>query len=148
MPEAKDLISLHSKRYDSRNTEPVLHGFVKDERQQNGIRDIFKNGYTAKNKGDSLLFENIYGSRISLQYKKTNALGAPIAVAIIDGNKEGAVRLDGNYPDGWGDWLYLDNIADGLDPLVPHTVEIYIDEEGTGEEFYFVSVIAAGQNGE
>lgn len=148
LPEAKDLISLHSKRYDSRNTEPILHGFVKDERQQNGIRDIFKNGYTAKNKGDSILFENIYGSRISLQYKKTNVLGAPIAIAIIDGNREGAVRLDGNYPDGWGDWLYLDNIADGLDPLVPHTVEICIDEEGTGGEFYFVSVIAAGQNEE
>ncbi len=148
LPEAKDLISLHSKRYDSRNTAPVLHGFVKDERQQNGIRDIFKHGYTAKNKGDSLLFENIYGSRISLQYKKTNALGAPVAAAIIDGDKDGLVRLDGNYPDGWGDWLYLDNIAEGLDPLVPHTVEICIIEEGTGGEFYFVSVIAAGQDAE
>lgn len=148
LPEAKDLISLHSKRYDSRNTDPVLHGFVKDERQQNGIRDIFKHGYTAKNKGDSLLFENIYGSRISLQYKKTNALGAPVAAAIIDGDKDGLVRLDGNYPDGWGDWLYLDNIAEGLDPLVPHTVEICIIEEGTGGEFYFVSVIAAGQDAE
>lgn len=146
LPEPEpDLISLHSARYNSRNANPVLHGFVKDEREQNGIRDIFKNGYTAKNKGDSILFENIYGSRISLQYRKTNALGAPVAVAVIDGDKANSVQLDGNYPDGWGDWLYLHNIAEGLDPLVPHTVEVYIDEEGTGGEFYLVSVIAAGQ---
>lgn len=143
-PQASEnLISRTSKRYDSRNTEPGLNGFVKDEAAQNGVADIFKNGYTAKNEGDSIVFENIYGSRISLQYRKTNKLGAPLAVAVIDGKEEAAVALDGNYPDGWGDWLYLHNIADGLDPNVPHTVEICITE-GAAKDFYLVSVIAAG----
>lgn len=139
----QELPSVTSKRYDSRNTQPVLNGFVKDEAGQNGITDIFKNGYTAKNTGDSIVFENIYGSRISLQYRKTNSLGAPLAVAVIDGKEESAVALDGNYPDGWGNWLYLHNIAEGLDPTVPHTVEIRITE-GAAKDFYLVSVIAAG----
>lgn len=147
-PEASEgLISVTSKRYDSRNAEPVLNGFVKDEAGQNGITDIFKNGYTAKNTGDSIVFENIYGSRISLQYRKTNSLGAPLAVAVIDGDEANAVALDGNYPNGWGNWLYLHNIADGLDASVPHTVEIRITE-GTEKDFYLVSVIAAGQEAE
>ncbi len=140
----QELLSVTSKRYDSRSAQPVLNGFVKDEAKQNGITDIFKNGYTAKNTGDTIVFENIYGSRISLQYRKTNSLGAPLAVAVIDGNEEGAVALDGNYPDGWGNWLYLHNIADGLDASVPHTVEIRITE-GTAKDFYLVSVIAAGK---
>ncbi|MDE7212091.1 MAG: SGNH/GDSL hydrolase family protein, partial [Lachnospiraceae bacterium] len=139
----QELLSVTSKRYDSRSAQSVLNGFVKDEAKQNGITDIFKNGYTAKNTGDSIVFENIYGSRISLQYRKTNSLGAPLAVAVIDGNEEGAVALDGNYPDGWGNWLYLHNIADGLDASVPHTIEIRITE-GTAKDFYLVSVIAAG----
>lgn len=138
------LISLTSKRYDSRNTAPVCNGFVKDEAKQSGITDTFKNGYTAKNAGDSIIFENVYGSRISLQYRKTNALGAPLAVAVIDGDEEHPVALDGNYPNGWGNWLYLHNIADGLDASVPHTVEIRITE-GAEKDFYLVSVIAAGQ---
>lgn len=143
-PKASDgLVSRTSKRYDSRNAEPGLNGFVKDETTQNGVADIFKNGYTAKDEGDSIVFENIYGSRISLQYRKTNKLGAPLAVAVIDGEEEKAVVLDGNYPDGWGDWLYLHNIADGLDGGVPHTVEIRITQ-GAAKDFYLVSVIAAG----
>lgn len=144
---SQKLVSATSKRYDSRNTEPKLNGFVKDEAKQNGITDIFKNGYTAKNTGDSITFENVYGSRISLQYRKTNSLGAPLAVAVIDGDEANAVTLDGNYPDGWGNWLYLHNIAEGLDATVPHTVEIRITE-GTEKDFYLVSVIASGQEAE
>lgn len=148
LPEkTQALISLTSKRYDSRSAEPVCNGFVKDEAGQNGITDIFKNGYTAKNTGDFIVFENVFGSRISLQYKKTNALGAPLAVAVVDGDEEHAVVLDGNYPNGWGNWLYLHNIADGLDNSVPHTVQIRITE-GAAKDFYLVSVIAAGQEQE
>ena len=63
---------------------------------------------------------------------------------MIDGNEAEAVKLDGNFPDGWGNWLYLHSIADGLDPSVPHTVEIRITQ-GAAEDFYLVSVIASGQ---
>lgn len=137
------LPSLTSKRYDSRNVLPVQNGFVQDTAKQNGITDVFKNGYTAKNAGDSIVFENIYGSRISLQYRKTNALGAPLAIAVIDGDEANAVALDGNYPGGWGDWLYLHDLAADLDASVPHTVEVRITE-GADKDFYLVSVIASG----
>ena len=142
---ARDLKSITSVRYDNRNSEPELKGFVKDTAEQKEITDIFKNGYTAEKKGYTIIFDEIYGNRISLQYRKTNQLGAPKAIAVIDGNEDTTVSLDGNYPDGWGDWLYLHNIADNLDPAVPHTVEIRITEEGD-RDFYLVSVIAAGES--
>lgn len=137
------LRSMSSVRYDNRNIKPVLNGFTADTAVQNGITDVFKNGYTAKDEGASIVFENIYGSTICLQYCKTNTLGAPLAVAVIDGDEAKAVVLDGNYPNGWGNWLYLDTIASELDPLIPHTVEIRITESGA-RDFYLVSVIASG----
>ena len=42
--------------------------------------------------------------------REDNALGAPVAEAILDGDEANAVELDGNYPDGWGNWLYLDDV--------------------------------------
>ncbi len=144
LPEPEGtLLSMTSVLYNNKNSDFVLNGFEKDETAKDGIRDIFKNGFTAKKEGDSIIFKNIYGSRISLQYKKTNTLGAPVAIAVIDGDEEKAVVLDGNYPDGWGDWLYLHNIGEGLDADVPHTVEIRI-VEGAKKDFYLVSVIGAG----
>ena len=140
---AENLKSMSSVRYDNTNTEAVLNGFVEDTAAKNGVTDIFKHGYTAKNEGDSIVFENICGSTICLQYRKTNTLGAPKAVVIIDGNEAGAVELDGNYPNGWGNWLYLHTIASDLDPAMPHTVEVRITE-GANKDFYLVSVIASG----
>lgn len=131
---------MKSTRYDNRNSEPVLNGFTADTTKQNGVADIFKNGYTAKDTGASIKFENIKGSKLSLQYRKTNSLGAPLAVAIIDGDEAHAIELDGNFPNGWGNWLYLHDLADGLDAETPHTVEIRITE-GTNKDFYLVSVI-------
>ena len=148
IPELSEpLCSMTSKRYDNRNTTPVLNGFVKDETVQNGVQDVFRNGYTAKEAGASILFENIYGSRISLQYRKTNSLGAPLAAAIIDGNEDEAIVLDGNFENGWGDWLYMHDLTRDLDPGIPHTVEVRITEAGK-KDFYLVSVIAAGEDRE
>lgn len=138
------LKSMASVRLDSRNTTPVLNGFVGDTAAQNGITDIFKNGYTAKQEDSSILFEGLTGSTICIQYRKTNALGAPKAVAIIDGNEAGAATLDGNFPNGWGNWLYMHTLASDLDPSVPHTLEIRITE-GADRDFYLVSVIVSGQ---
>ncbi len=140
--ETQKLSSRNSNRYDSRNSKPKLSGFEKDENKQNGITDVFKNGYTAKNIGDSITFE-VIGSSVSLQYKKTNRLKTPKAIAIIDGDEENAVALDGNYPNGWGDWLYLHDIKHNL-TFEKHTVEIRITEEGENP-FYLVSVITTGQ---
>ncbi len=141
------LESMSSVRYDNSNTEAILNGFVEDTAKKNAVTDIFKHGYTAKNEGESVVFENIYGSTICLQYRKTNTLGAPLAEVIIDGNEAGAVELDGNYPDGWGNWLYLHTVATDLDPTVPHTVEVRITE-GAKKDFYLVSVIASGAKSE
>lgn len=136
--ETQTLSSINSYRYDSRNQEPKLSGFEKDTAKQNGITDVFKNGYTAKSVGDSITFY-VTGTSISLQYKKTNRLNAPKAIAIIDGDESNAISLDGNYPNGWGDWLYLHDIKNNLKNET-HTVEIRITEAGENP-FYLVSVI-------
>lgn len=138
--ETQSLTSINSYRYDSRNSKPKLSGFEKDATKQNGITDVFKNGYSAKNVGDSIKF-NVTGSSISLQYKKSNRLNAPKAIAIIDGDESNAIDLDGNYPNGWGDWLYLHDLKDKLKNET-HSVEIRITEAGENP-FYLVSVITA-----
>ena len=143
----RNLKSTTSVRHDNRNSEPELKGFVKDTAQQREITDTFKNGYTAEKEGDTIIFNNIYGSRISLQYRQVYQPKAPKGIAIVDGNEDAAVRLDGNYPNDWGNLLYLHNIADNLDPTVPHTVEIRITEEGDCD-FYLVSVITVEGNTE
>lgn len=141
LPEPmQQLHSINSKRYHNLNSQPQLKGFVKDTAEQNGITDVFKHGFTARNKGDSILF-TVEGSFLSLQYRKSNALGAPEAIAVIDGQEENAIVLDGNYPGGWGDWLYLEQIYAG-EPGV-HTVEIRLTKDGANQDFYLVSIIAS-----
>ncbi len=130
-------------RHNSTNSTPLLQGFTEDTAVQNGITDIFKNGYTAKNVGDSITFE-VTGSKIYLQYRKTNQMNAPKAVAIIDQDEENAIELDGNYPDGWGNWLYLDDLGQKAVGSGTHTVEIRITEQGSND-FYLVSVITTGE---
>jgi lysophospholipase L1-like esterase len=141
VPETSNkLSSMTSKRYDNRNSSPELNGFTADTTVQNNITEVFRNGYKAKNAGDSITFK-VTGSNISLQYMKTNTLGAPYAIAIIDGDEANVIELDGNYPNGWGDWLYLHDIATNLENK-EHTVVIRITEAGQ-KDFYLVSVIAS-----
>ena len=138
IPESnKFLVSVDSIRYNKKNLEPILNGFVEDTAEQLTITDIFKNGYYGKNEGDSIIF-TVTGSRISLQYRKTNTNNAPTAIAIIDGDEKNPVALDGNYPNGWGDWIYLHDIFSGEDG--EHTVEIRLTSSGE-KDFYFVSAI-------
>ncbi|NTV78036.1 MAG: flippase-like domain-containing protein, partial [Clostridiales bacterium] len=138
LPEPnKLLISINSMRYNNKNLEPVLNGFTMDTEKQEGITDIFKNGYFASQEGASMTF-TVTGSRISLQYRKTNSCDAPTAIAIIDGDEENPVALDGNYPNGWGDWIYLHDVFRGEEG--EHTVEIRLTSSGE-KDFYFVSAI-------
>lgn len=138
------LNSIHSTRYDSTNASPELHGFVKDDAVKTAVSDVFKHGYKAKNAGDSIVFSGIYGNTICVQYKKTNTMGAPKGIAIIDGDEENAVVLDGNFENGWGDWLYLETLSTTLDANVAHTVEIRLTESAA-KDFYLVSVISTGK---
>lgn len=140
--KTQPLVSMNSYRYDSRNTNPVCEGFRKDTQKQNGITDVFKNGYSAKQVGDSILF-TVEGTAISLQYQKTNRQKAPKAIAILDGDEKNAISLDANFPNGWGDWLYLHDLKGNLKEG-KHTVEVRITEEGENP-FYLVSVITSSQ---
>lgn len=135
----KTLVSINAKRHRNDTLQAELNGFTKDESKQNGITDVFKMGYEAKNEGDSMTF-TVEGSRISLQYRRTNANNAPHGVAIIDGDEATAVELDGNFPGGWGDWLYYQTIYEG--DAGEHTVEIRLTDSAD-KAFYLVSVITA-----
>lgn len=136
----------NSIRYRNDNASPVLNGFTPDPAPQEVITDIFKKGWTASEKGASIVFE-IEGSCIGVQYRKTVQLPAPVAELILDGDEAHPFVLDANFDETWGDKLVLDTVLEhGEDRL--HRVEIRLRE--THEEdklpFYLVSVIASRSN--
>ena len=135
----KKLYSLKATRLRNPELDAIatVNGFVKDESEPYGITDVFKLGYEAYNEGDSISF-TVTGSMIELQYRKSKSCNCPEAIVIIDGNEENAVSISGNYPDGWGDWLYLDTVYKGEEG--EHTVEIRLTSSGE-KSFYFVSCI-------
>ena len=131
------------KRFRNSNIEPVLHGFMKDMKPQTDICDIFKQGWYGRKVGDKITFY-IHGSNIALQYRKTIQGCAPIAYAVIDGDKEHKIRLDGNFDEDWGDCLYLEEILYN-DIEKEHCVEIIIEEvpDDVSMDFYLVSIITS-----
>lgn len=133
----------HSFRYQNNNSNPLNHGFTADFTPQKDIREIFRKGWTSAEKGATLTFE-IQGSCIAVQYRKSVVKPTPIARAVVDGDVEHAVILDGNFEETWGDSLHIDTVAEHL-PCGKHRVEIEIIE--THEEdkvpFYLVSVIGS-----
>ncbi len=136
----------HSIRYRNDNAAPVLNGFIPDQAPQGGITDIFKKGWTASEKGTSIVFE-VEGSCIGVQYRKTIQLPAPVAELILDGDDEHPFVLDANFDETWGDKLVLDTVLEhGEDKL--HRVEIRLKETHQQDQlpFYLVSVIASGKS--
>lgn len=131
------LVSNQSILYNNKNINPKLDGFTNDSQKQNGITDIFKNGWSAKEEGNRMVIE-VEGSQFTLCYRKTNTMTAPIAIAIIDENEENPVILDGNFPNGWGNWLYLHDLP--VQEKGTHTIEIRIITSGTSD-FYLSSLI-------
>ncbi len=132
-----------SIRFQNKTISPQLNGFVIDTSIQKDITDVFKNGWFGRIKGDSIKF-TVFGSMISIQYKKTIKHIAPVALAIVDGDEENAIRLDANFDETWGDCIYLENIlVDGAKK--EHTLEIKVIEvdEKSDLEFYLISVIVA-----
>lgn len=133
----------HSVRYRNGNATPVLNGFVPDQSPQEGITDIFKKGWTASEKGASIVFEAA-GSCIGVQYRKTMQLPAPVAELILDGDEEHPFVLDANFDETWGDKLVLDTVLEhGEDKL--HRIEIRLKETHKEDRlpFYLVSVISS-----
>lgn len=134
-----------SVRYRNMNSTPVLSGFTKDDAKQEVITDIFKNGWTASDKGAKIEFD-IEGSCIAVQYRKTISLPAPIARLTIDGDEAHALILDANFDETWGDKLELDTAMEhgtkGRHHVVVEIVEAHEDDK---LPFYLVSLIGSGK---
>lgn len=130
-------------RLDNRNYEPENYGFVKDTRVQEEVKDCFKNGWAAKEKGSSLTF-TVQGSEIAVQFKRCVTQPAPVALAIVDHDEAHAVTLDANFDEDWGDSLTLTPVmvhgANGT-----HTVEVRLisGDETMPAAFELISVITS-----
>lgn len=133
----------HSTRYQNGCGCAQCDGFVPDDTPQHGITDIFKNGWMATEKGDSITLE-VEGTCIGVQYRKTVRHPAPKAEVTVDGDTDGAMLLDAAFDEDWGDKLVLDTVAEDL-PAGTHRVTVRLAE--THEEdvlpFYLVSVIGS-----
>lgn len=130
-------------RLDNRNYEPENYGFVKDTRVQEEVKDCFKNGWAAKEKGSSLTF-TVQGSEIAVQFKRCVTQPAPVALAIVDHDEAHAVTLDANFDEDWGDSLTLTPVmvhgANGT-----HMVEVRLisGDETMPAAFELISVITS-----
>lgn len=118
-------------RYNRLNSKPLLNGFTEDDApvmepfmintgfdvedgQKPGddpalsgeVRDVFKNGWHASKKGDSITF-GFAGTELAVMYRKSVNKPAPVAYAVIDGDAENRIRLDANFDEDWGDKAYM-----------------------------------------
>ena len=133
----------NAKRYQNHNSNPVCNGFTADGTLKKYVNDMFRCGWTASEKGASIIFE-VEGTEIAVQYRKSVNLPAPIAVAILDGDEANAVTLDANFDETWGDSLSIDTVAHHI-AAGKHKVEIRLTQthENDAVPFYLVSVIGA-----
>ncbi len=130
-----------SVRKNCNNYEPESLGFVKDETKKEGVWDVFCYGWAAISTGSRIRFE-VEGWLISVQYRKYASHPAPVAKAVIDGREEQAVVLDANFEETWGDCLYLQDVF-ASEEREKHIVEIILEQEVPGKEFYLASIITA-----
>lgn len=133
----------NSLRYQNDMCCPQLNGFMADNTPQNDIREIFRKGWTAEHEGAYIRFE-ITGSCFAAQYRKSVNLPTPIAKAVIDGDEEHSIILDGNFDETWGDCIYITTLAEHI-PYGKHVIEIQIIKAHDNDKapFYLASVIGA-----
>ena len=132
-----------ARRLTIREVSPKLSGFRADTNEKMGHLDHFKNGWTGTNAGDKISFE-LEGSCIGIQYRKTISRPAVRAQALIDGDVEHPVLLDGNFDQDWGDCLYIEPVLHHGEKK-KHTLEITVlDDDCVGTTpFYLMSIIVA-----
>ncbi len=132
-----------ARRLTIREVSPKLSGFRADTNEKMGHLDHFKNGWIGTNAGDKISFE-LEGSCIGIQYRKTISRPAVRAQAVIDGDVEHPVLLDGNFDEDWGDCLYIEPVLHHSEKK-KHTLEITVlDDESVGiTPFYLMSIIVA-----
>ncbi len=86
-----------------------LRGFEKDLREKEYDTDCFRGGFTGRRKRNEISFR-FKGSSVAVQYRRTVKRPALIAEAVIDGDEDNAVILDGNFDQDWGDCLSLTTV--------------------------------------
>lgn len=132
----------HSRLIQIQDNEAILEGFQVDPIEKKGMLDIFKNGWTATHTNDKISFE-IECSCLAVQYRKSVQQPVPKAKAVIDGDEELAVILDGNFTEDWGDCLYLEPLLHHAEKKV-HRLEITVtNAENIVRPFYLVSLIVS-----
>ena len=132
----------HSRLIQIQDNEAILEGFQVDPIEKKGMLDIFKNGWTATHTNDKISFE-IECRCLAVQYRKSVQKPVPKAKAVIDGDEEHAVILDGNFTEDWGDCLYLEPLLHHAEKKV-HRLEITVtDAENIVRPFYLVSLIVS-----
>ena len=134
----------HCVRLQYFNSTPEKSSFEEDMTPQRGITDIFRNGWSAGEKGAYLEF-TFRGTGAAVQYRRVKDGPAPIATAVVDENPETACVLDGTFDETWGDKMELATIAEHL-PYGEHRVRIEITETHENDKagFYLVSLIVSG----
>ena len=146
----EDVLKERCRLLEKEYGDGCVLGFCGDVTKQSDIaalkkyvNDMFCNGWTASKNDDSITFE-IMGTEIAIQYRKSVNHPAPVAVAVVDGDEEHAVRLDANFDETWGDCLYIDTVAHHIAQGV-HKVEVRLTEthENDVVPFYLVSVIGS-----
>lgn len=131
----------HSVRIQQNGQIIDCRGFAADTEKQWGVRDIFKNGFIANEKGATITFL-CSASKISIQFRKTIHHPAPVAAVYVD-DREAAV-LDANFDETWGDFLCLQDITES-DKRENHKVTVTVTDfpEASETGFYLVSLILA-----
>ena len=97
------------KRTQYRSKAVECKGFKPDYSKKADLHDLFKHGWKAFKKGDSITF-TFTGSELAIQYRKTIHRPTPVAEAVIDGDKAHPIILDGNFDQDWGDHLCIDTL--------------------------------------
>lgn len=134
----------HCMRLQYSNSTPGKSVFVEDMTPQRDITDIFRNGWSAGEKGAYLEFA-FRGTGAAVQYRRVKDGPAPIATAVVDENPETACVLDGTFDETWGDKMQLTTVAEHL-PYGEHRVRIELTETHENDKagFYLVSLIVSG----
>ncbi len=133
----------NSRLYQKDSLCYKTEGFMVDTAPKAGLLDLYKNGWLAWEKGNKITFD-IRCSCLAVQYRKSVRHPVPAAIAVIDGDTDHPVLLDGNFDEDWGDCLYIEKLIHHGEDKV-HRLEIVISEahETDVRPFYLVAVIAS-----
>lgn len=114
-----------------------------DMRVRDTVTDMFKNGWYTWESGAKITFE-LTCSCLVVQYRKSRRHPVPVALAVVDGDRDHGVLMDGNFDEDWGDCLYLQPLLDYGERRT-HRLELTIIKTHGDDvqPFYVTAVITA-----